>query len=142
MHSNLKEKLWAYIIENNPELMFSLQADYSVMTYLEDKISKVMPKVMSMLEQGKEGPTIIELAIHEMTEELRPSKFLYLKKILKEEFPPVFKKFVEAGVLTFETINLIEHCRELFETYKFSVDTEDNRLLRFAVVAKVHEYIN
>jgi len=141
MQSNLKEKLWAFIIHNNPELMFNLQAEYSVTRHLEDKVAKVMPFVLKLLEQGKSGPAIEELALEAMTEELRPSRFLYLKGILKNEFPAEYESYKEAGVLTYETVNLIDHCQEVFDVFAFSVENEQDQKLRHAIIAKVHDYL-
>ncbi len=142
MQTILKEKLQAYIIGNNPELMLSLQAEQSLTQYLEDRISTAMPLVMDLLEQGKPGYIIEELALNEMTISLRPSKFNYLKEVLETEFSSSYNSFKTAGVLTYECVNLIEACAEIFETFSFSEDNEDDRLLRYAVIARIHEYLH
>lgn len=141
MYNQLKERLWAYITENNPDLMFGLQDGYSVTNYLEDKVSKVMPLVMNLLEKGKEGHVIQELALNEMTRELRPSKFLYLKELLLREFPSEYLKYVEYGVLTYELLNLIELCKDVFETFCFGETTREDSYLRHAIIARVHEHL-
>lgn len=142
MYKNLKEKLWAFITQNNPDLMFTLQEGYSVTTYLEDKLQKVMPMVLDLIAEGKEGHAIEELAISEMTRELRPSRFNYLKDVIARDFPLEYNKFREAGVLTYECINMIEACNDIFEAFGFSEDkTEDNRL-RHAIIARVHDYLS
>lgn len=138
----LKEKLGGYLQQNNPELLLDLQAKQSVTQYLEDKVRQVMPFVLEMIGQGKAGYIIEELAIKSMTEELRPSRFNYLQEILEREFYEDFAGFLDAGVLTYETINLLEKCNEVFDTFHFCEDTEDNRFLRYAIIASVHEYLN
>ncbi|WP_316834990.1 hypothetical protein [Pedobacter nutrimenti] len=142
MQTILKEKLLAYIIQNNPELMLRLQADLSVSEYLEDRISAVMPFVMNLLEQGKPGYSIEELALFQMTAPLRPSRFNYIKEVLETEFSQSYQQFKTAGVLTYESINLIEACNEVFENFSFNEDNEDNRFLRYAVIAAIQEYLN
>lgn len=52
MKTTLKEKLWDYIIENNPELMFSLQEDYSVQKYLDgDTLARIYDNGFYGLEE-------------------------------------------------------------------------------------------
>jgi hypothetical protein len=142
MHNLLKEKLKAYIQQNNPELLIRLQESYSVATYLEDKVSKVMPTVLRLLDENKPGYVIEELAIAELTEELRPSRFGYLQAILEEDFPKEYAAFKKAGVLTYETINLTEVCKDLLDNFPFTEDTEEDRFLRYAVIAQISDYLN
>ncbi len=142
MHNLLKEKLKAYIRQNNPELFIRLQESFSVTTYLEDKVSKVMPTVLRLLEEDKPAYAIEELAMNELTEELRPSRFNYLQAVLEEEFSKEYEAFKKAGVLTYETINLTEACKELLDNFPFTEDSEADRFLRYAVIAKISEYLN
>nr|WP_067054226.1 hypothetical protein [Mucilaginibacter sp. L294] len=142
MHNILKEKLRSYIQENNPELLIKLQESFSLTQYLEDKVSKAMPTVMRLLEEDKPGYVIEELAMTEITDELRPSRFHYLQTILEEDFPREYQSFKKAGVLTYETINLIEAGKELLDNFPFNQDSEGDNLLRHAVIAIISEYLN
>lgn len=141
MHQQLKESLWAYIVHNNPELMFNLQEEYSVTRYLEDKVSSVMPKVLQLLEQDKPGHAILELCMDEMTNDLKPSKYLYIKKVLKQEFELFYERFKEEGILTYEAINLIDHCEPVFKELCFCRDNEDNGLIWAGVTGATAEYL-
>lgn len=142
MQTLLKEKLKSYIQQNNPELLIRLQESYSVTTYLDDKVSRVMPTVLRLLEEAKPGYIIEELAMNELTEELRPSRFNYLQQILEEDFPSDYAAFKNSGVLTYETINLTEACKELLDNFPFTEGSVDDRFLRYAVIASIHEYLN
>lgn len=142
MYKNLKEKLWAFIIQNNPDLMFNLQEGYSVTTFLEDRVSKTMPLVMSWLEEGKEGYVIEELAIMEMTKELRPSRFNYIKDVLARDFPLENKKYAEAGVLTYECINMMEACTDLFSSFEYKDEMKVDNRMRHAIIARIHDYMS
>ena len=141
MHQQLKESLWAYIVHNNPELMFNLQEDYSVTKYLDDKVSNVMPKVLQLLEQDKPGHVILELCMSQLTEDLKPSKYHYIKKILKQEFELFYERFKEKGILTYEAINLIEHCEPVFKELHFSIDSQENSLIWAGVTGATAEYL-
>lgn len=135
------EKLRAYITEHNPDLLLQLQGNFSVTQYLEDKVASVMPLVKELLSEGKANYIIEELCMNELTADLRPSKFDYLKTILEEDFPDDYNRMAEADVLTYEVVNLIEACKEVFETHGFTEENEDNRFLRYAVIAEIHDYL-
>lgn len=139
MQNMLKEKLWAYIVTHNPELMFSLQEDYSVTRYLEEKVKAVMPTAERLLSENRPLYVIEELCVNEMTEELRPSKFLYIREVFEEEFPADFERLREAGVLTYEIVNMLRACEEIFEAFGFSEKNEEQRHLRHAIISQVHD---
>jgi hypothetical protein len=137
----LKEKLWAYIVHHNPELMFSLQEEYSVSRYLDEKVKAVMPTAERLLSEDRPLYVIEELCVNEMTEELRPSKFLYIREVVEEEFPEDYERLRESGVLTYEIVNMMKACAEIFETFGFSEKNEEQRHLRHAIIAQVHDYL-
>lgn len=141
MQGQLKEKLWAYIVHNNPDLMISLQEDYSVTKYLEEKVSGILPMAEALLSEGKPHYAIEELCLNAMTEDLRPSKFLYIRSVIEEEFPDDYNRLRESGVLTYEVVNLIASCSEVLESFDFSEENLDNRHLRYAIIAQVHDYL-
>lgn len=142
MQSILTEKLRAFIVHNNPDLVVGLQADYSVTNYLEDKVASVMPMVEQLLAEGKPLYIIEELCLGEMTSELRPSKFHFLKNVLEEDFPADYARMLDAGVITYEVMNLIDSCKAVFETMGFTEENEDDRFLRYAVITEIHDYLN
>jgi len=141
MQNILKEKLWAFIVHNNPDLMITLQEDYSVTRYLEEKVSSVMAMVTELMAEDKPEYIIKELCLNTMTADLKPSKFLYLRSVIEEEFPDDFARLQESGTLTYEVVNLITACTEIFEAFEFSEQNEDNRHLRYAIIAQVHDYL-
>lgn len=140
MQQILREKLWGYIVAHNPELMLSLQEEFSVSQYLAEKASLVMPLVERLIAEGNPQYIIEELCLQEMTAELKPSKFLYIREIVEEEFPTQFAALQESGTLTYEIVNLITECSELFSELGFRENGE-NKSLRYAVIAEVEEYL-
>ena len=121
MKTLLKEKLWWYIIKNLPELMFELQEGYQVAAYLNDKVE--------------------EICLQHLTAEYGPSKFNFIRETLEDEFPAEYAELDKSGLLTCEILNMMESCNDLFEAFSFSHATEDNRLLRYAVIAELHDYL-
>ncbi|MBS1529520.1 MAG: hypothetical protein JSU01_04365 [Bacteroidetes bacterium] len=138
----LAEKLRSYIVANNPDLMLSLQQQTRFSRYVEDKVYAIDSLIDQLVAEGKPQYVIEELCLNAMTEDLRPSRFNYLKALFEEEFSERFERYRELGVLTYELTNMVEHCQGLFEHFGFSEDNEDDRLLRYAVIGAVDEYLN
>lgn len=142
MEDLLKEKLWFYIIHNNPDLMFTLQEDYSVLDYLNEKISSVKSILEDMLSDGTPQYIIEEICLNVLTEDLKPSRFLYIRSLLSDEFDKTYAAFQESGILTYEVINLMESCRPIFETIGFTKENEEDRNLRNALIGQIADYLN
>jgi hypothetical protein len=140
MQQILREKLWDYIVSHNPELIVGLQDEFSVKSYLTEKVTAVSPLIEAMQAERKPPYIIEEACLQEMTAELRPSRFLYIWEIFEEEFPVQFDALQESGTLTYEIINLIRECQPLFDELGFRENGE-NGFLRYAVIAQVDEYL-
>lgn len=141
MESLLKEKLWKYIVHNNPDLMFDLQEDYSVSNYLDEKVKGIKQMMDQLLSDGEPGYIVEETCLNSLTEELKPSRFLYIKSVLEEEFEDHYYTWREAGIVTYETVNLIAHCKEVFEHFGFTPENEEDPDLRNAVIGQVAGYL-
>ncbi|MBC9795363.1 DUF1896 family protein [Sinomicrobium weinanense] len=141
MKEKLIEKLWDYIIENNPELMFSLQEDYSVRKYLDHKIGTLNDQLEQWQEQGLPNETLEELALQELTKDLKPSRFHYVRSILEEEFKPGFLRFKEAGTLTYQVVTIIDSCKEAFEAIGFSEQNKNSKRLRDIITGIITKHL-
>lgn len=142
MHSKLMEKLRAYILINNPELADWLHADYSMSQYLEDKVMAVMPLLQQLRAEGNPDHSIEELCLNAMTQDLRPSRFQYIREVMENEFPQEYRQLALKGVLTFEIIQILDLCTSVFEIYGFSQETKDSRFLRYAIIVVLHQHFN
>ena len=141
MQNVLMQKLWTYIVHNNPELMLSLQESCSVTGYLEEKVNTVMPMVAQLLDEGRPQYIIEELCFNAMTEELKPSRYQYIRSIIENEFTADYERMKENGTLTYEVVNLIEACKGIFSDFEFNDENEANRHLRYAIIGQVHDYL-
>ncbi|WP_394776331.1 DUF1896 family protein [Flavobacterium sp.] len=142
MEDLLKEKLCFYIIHNNPDLMFTLQEDYSVLDYLNEKISSVKSILDDMLSDGTPQYIIEEICLNVLTEDLKPSRFLYIRSLLLDEFEKTYAAFQESGILTYEVMNLMESCRPIFETIGFTKENEEDSNLRNALIGQIADYVS
>jgi hypothetical protein len=142
MENILKEKLWFYIIHNNPDLMLSLQETYSVTDYLNKKINGVKTIMEDMLSEGTPQYIIEEICLNVLTEDLKPSIFLYICSLLEEEFEDTYAAFSKSDILRYEVINLMESCKEIFETIGFTKENEEDSTLRNAVIGQITDYLS
>jgi len=141
MQQILIANLHEYLTQNNIDLFVSLQAENKVGTYLEDKVDSVGPLVDELLAESTPAYMIQERCMDELTKDLRPSRFNYLISVLDEEFETDYSRFKESGILTYEVINLIEVCKPVFEALGFTVENEDDKHLRYAIIGAVKEYL-
>ena len=141
MQALLTQKLWTYIVQNNPDLMISLQESRAVTRYLEEKVNAVLPMARQLTEEGKPEYIIEELCVNAMTEDLKPSRYLYICSVLEDEFPKDYLRMKENGTLLYEVVNLIEASKDIFAAFDFNNENEGNRHLRYAIIAQVHDYL-
>ncbi|OJV54262.1 MAG: hypothetical protein BGO31_12995 [Bacteroidetes bacterium 43-16] len=142
MYQQLKEKLWAYIVHNNPDLMFDLQEEYNVTKYLDEKVSAVMPTVLRLLGESKEGHAIQELAMNELTAGLKPSRYHYIQHIISEEFEADYERLRESGLLTYETVNLVSICKDTLDKLGFSEEKISSTEIHEVIKQEISSYLN
>ncbi|HEY0055636.1 MAG TPA: DUF1896 family protein [Pedobacter sp.] len=142
MKAILIEKLKSYIMQNNPDLLISLQNGFSLREYLEDKVQSVEPFITLLLDQHKPQYVIEELCMNQLTQDLRPSKYNYLLKALEEDFLSAYTYFKKNGVLAYEILNLIEAAQPTFQNYNFNEDNEDDRMLRYEITGIIKAYLS
>lgn len=136
------ERLRAYMAANNPELLVTLQDTRSLTAYLSGKVASVMPLARQLLAEGKPRHHIEERCMDELTAGLGSPEFGYLRTVLAEEFPDDYRRMARAGTLIPGLIRLTGDCREIFESHGFTGESMDDRLLRHAVIAEIHNYLN
>ncbi len=141
MRTILKEKLHSYIVANNPELMLNLQGSFSMTRYMDEKLKNIQPFLDMLTEEGKPQYIVEELCMNELTKDLRPSKFNYIKEILETEFEETYNKFRNSGVLTYEIVNMIAACNPVFAELGFNEEKLTDRLVRAAITGAIGEYL-
>ncbi|MBY0477697.1 MAG: DUF1896 domain-containing protein [Chitinophagaceae bacterium] len=135
-------KLLEYIRDNNPDILFALEAEDKLRLWLYSKADSVESRWQQM-EAGKQPAYIIEeTCLNELTRELRPSRYNYISNLLEQEFEKDYKMLVKAGLLQHEVVNMIGYCDSVFEDLKFSEETEDNRFIYYAISGAIGEYLD
>ncbi len=141
MQEVLKSRLHYFLKQNNPEILLQVEENQTVDEYLTVKVNAIADFFEELQEVNKPAYIIEELCMQELTKDLKPSKFNYICEILEEEFPTKYKQLHESGTLTYETVNIVAHCNEVFESLQFSETNEDDRQIRYAVIEAVSAYI-
>ncbi|TKT86008.1 hypothetical protein [Dyadobacter frigoris] len=141
MQQRLKQKFWAHILVNNPGLIIELEQQDHLNAYLESKIESVLPLLDQLTSEGKADYIIEELCIHALVAEMRPYRFNYLWNVLEQEFSPFFKSWEQDGILTFELINLQQHCKDTFDALGFTMDDAYEDQVYNAITGMIDEYL-
>lgn len=142
METALKEKLWTYISIHAPELMYQLQEEYRVTSYLDQKIATVLPEAMYLHSQGMDLISVYEICMERLTEDLKPSKFLYVKRILEDEFPIAYDALQQSYMLNYEVLNILECCADLFDRFGFGGLQENKKVLKYSIMGEIHQYLS
>jgi len=141
MRESLKNKLRVFIAENNPEILLRPAEGFSFSQYLDDKMLLADAMIPDLKAQGLPDYVVEEKCLDMLTIDLRPSRGNYIKAVLEEEFPQQYHIFLDAGVLRYELTNLIAHCEHVFEAFEFSEANEQDRRLRYLIIAEVQTYL-
>lgn len=141
MESIVQEDFKTYILKNNPELVLNQMEGYSFAQLIHDKMAQIRPVIKQLLTDGVPKYLVSEICHTKLIAEFKPSKFNYIKEILETEFPDENYMLKDAGILTYEVVNLIQICTPVFMSFGFDEDNEDNRFLRYAIIAEVHDYL-
>lgn len=140
MQDILIVKLHQYILENNLDLLITLQEKGSEESYLKEKMSSVDTLVDQLTNENTPAYIIEQRCMDVLTQDLCLSKYNYLASVLEEEFENNYSRLKRNGTLPYEVINLIELCNPLFEIIGFTEGNEDERQLRYAITGAIQEY--
>lgn len=141
MQQLLIHKLHDHLRQFYPELLLGLQDQQGVTPYLREKVEAVLPLAEQLRNTGTPRYIIEEECLHFLIADLGPSRYNYLQNLVEEEFETTYYLMSEAGVLTYELINLVGHCKDLFDALDFCEANEEDRKLRYAIMGHVQEYL-
>jgi len=142
MQGTLINNLYQYIRANNPDILLDVEETGSVTTYLSDKVSSVDFLYKQLSTEGKPAYIIEELCMNFLTQDLKPSRYNYIRNILEAEFELKYNQLIQSGLLLYEVSNMIKYCQSVFDDLNFSEANEDNRFLRYAITGVIKEYLD
>lgn len=129
MKKQLEGLLYEYLKENNPDLFVLL-----------DEADALHAFVLAEIEEVSHLVTIEE-CMDAMTVELRPSKYLYIKNILEDEFPFDYQQLSDCGILKYEVINMVAACDPVFDEFPLTEESEVYEHLKFEVMGVMSDYL-
>ncbi|WP_426582633.1 hypothetical protein [Mucilaginibacter sp. R-33] len=141
MKTQLIRQLHDYLLHNHTDLLIALQEEYRLEHYLKQKVDSITDLLAQLQEEQRPAYVTEALCLEELTRDLRPSRFNYMRELLEAEFEPDYRRMLQSGILTYELINLIGACEPIFEVFAFGEETEDSRQLRHAVMGMISEYL-
>ena len=141
LERRLTSQLRQYLLENHLELAIALEEEHRLAHYLEGKVKSIDELIGGLLPQNRPAYVVEALCLEELTRDLRPSRFRYVRLLLKEAFPADYLRMKKSGALTYEIIGLTGACEPIFEVFSFATSSEDSRGLRRAVTGMTAEYL-
>jgi hypothetical protein len=141
MREQLINKLHGYLVQNHLDLLIALQEEHRLIHYLRHKVDSVMELCDVLQAESRPDYVVEALCMEELTRDLRPSRYEYIRAVLEGEFEQDFERMSASGILTYEIINLIGACEPIFEDFAFGEESEDGRELRTAVTGMIAEYL-
>jgi hypothetical protein len=141
MKDQLINKLHSYLVQNHLDLLVSLQEDHRLSHYLQRKVESVTELCQELQDANRPAYVIEALCMEELTRDLRPSRFKYVRTLLEDEFEEAYQRMSSSGILTYEVINLIGACEPIFELFGLGEENEDAREIKYAVMGMVAEYL-
>jgi hypothetical protein len=88
---------------------------------------------------------IEQLCMQLLTEDLKPSRFQFVKQIMEENFEKTFEQFETSGRLVNTVIEVLPACEEFFLRFEFNEAKEEareERILRYAIAGVIDECLN
>ena len=142
MREQLLSKLRTYLVDNNMDLFLELQENRKLTDYLKDRLSEVMPILTRMQEEGRPDLVIEEVCFARLIAPLKPSRYNYVLSVLENEFEADYEKLREAGILTYEVVNMVKHCKGEFDEFGLSEENEDSWYLRYSIIGGIRDYLD
>ena len=137
----LEQNLFNYLVIHCPDVLIRLQEAGNVSGYLRSKVAGISPLLDQFLQEEYPPPEIETMCTELLISEYRPSKYEYLRNLLQQDFESAYERLRENGMLTYEIIGMIRHCTPVFEHFGFSEQTMDDRMLAYAIVERVGDYL-
>jgi hypothetical protein len=119
----------------------------NILTRLQLRLSQLNPELFALLQEERRVTDYLNSFLlvpgdpeEALCDVITPTRYDYLSSVLEEEFEEAYLRFSGSGILTYELINLSAVCTDVFEHFGFP-ENEDSRMLRYAVIGTVAEYL-
>jgi hypothetical protein len=137
MKEKLQGMLLGYIRENNPDLFQQLDEDDALHAWVLEKLKEVE----MVLNQSRPNAALEAQCMDIMTADLRPSRMRYLRDLFEERFSGEHDLMLASGTLTYELMEMVSACHDLFED-NVLLDGIDHPELDRLIVKRISTYLH
>ncbi|MGN6437284.1 MAG: DUF1896 family protein [Agriterribacter sp.] len=130
------------LIKSYPDLLLEVQESGQVNAFIQGKLEAIQPVVESLRNAGQPKYIIEELALDHLISTVGPSRFDYILQVLEEDFAELYSDMQGSGVFTYEAIGILLKVAHVFDELAFNEGNKDDRLLRYAIIGAIQEFIN
>lgn len=129
-----------YLKSHHPDLVLEWNLSEALHETIEQQLDQVKPLLEKLSMDELQTDDILEQCLNELITELPASRFDYISELLSSEFEEQHEKLLTSGLLPYECMNLLQHCKPVFDKLNFSLTNEDDSFIRYAVIAAISDY--
>jgi hypothetical protein len=142
MRDILIKSLHTFLSDNYPELLVPLQADCAVTQYLNECVDGLGDLPAVLMKDGQPPEIVREICLDTIVKRFGPSKFNYVCSILQEDYEKEYYEWLDFGILKYEVFNILQECAPVFEHLGFKDDSDEEKVIRYAVAGTIQQYLN
>src|ERR1700754_4964190 len=98
MKTLLIGKLHSFLLQHHTDLLIALQEDHRLSHYLSTKVDSISGLIEQLQLENRPAYVIEALCLEELTRDLRPSRFNYMRELLEAEFEQDFQRMNQSGI--------------------------------------------
>lgn len=129
-----------YLKSHHPELIMEWQQAGALKESIEQDLRRVKPLLQELSAYQLHPDDLLQQCLAELIAALPPSRSDYITELLSSEFEQLHEELLSSGLLSYECMNLIQHCKPVFEKLNFSLVNEDDPFIRYAVIGAISDY--
>lgn len=129
-----------YLNHHHPDLLLEWRLAGALHETIEQQLDQFRPLLDKGSTEEIHPDDIVQQCLNELIAELPPSRFDYITELLSTEFEQQHERLLSSGLLPYECMNLLEHCKPVFDKLNFSLTNEDDPFIRYAVIAAISDY--
>lgn len=129
------------LIKSYPDLLFEVQENGQLQAFIQGKLEAIQPIVQSLRDAGQPRHIIEELVLDHLMSTVGPSRYDYIVEVLEADFTELYSDMHGSGVFTYEAIGILLKVTHVFDELAFSDANKEDRLLRYAIIGAIQEFI-
>lgn len=129
-----------YLKHHHPDLLLEWRLAGALHETIEQQLDRVQPLLNKQSTDELHPYDIVQQCLLELIAEIPPSRFDFIRELLSTEFEQQHEQLLSSGLLPYECMNLLQHCKPVLDKMNFSLTNEDESFIRYAVIAAISDY--